>query len=344
MGTVLRPLVQSDLMDVFEIVSRSGLTVQSRDQWLEWLHWAVLFNPFRASAPIGHGIETDGVLASVVLYVYVPCKIGAWRGVAPIPHGLAAGKGVLGGIRLMQRLAGSQALLAHANDFGVKFFSRGSGRPIPASNVSATMCLSTTRRAIRWLSNRNVPGFPSIWRSLSAWKNHGKKSRRIGKSRTEGYLESTIQALPRETVDDLARCHLEMFDVGIEKSADYLRWRYTDGRGTFWAIRIENLGKIIGLAVLEETKERDCRVMEAIRRPGADIATSLVSAIRDSANSRGLVMIYTRAGDPEMVPVWENSGYSTNIRPNQQFWVIPGPVDLPAEVSGSYSHGDHAFH
>lgn len=329
-----RALSLPDLPAVFENNRVNGLTGLALEDWLAWARWAVCDNPYRGEAPIGFGVEVSGVLRASVLSVHVPCRIGEWRGIAAMPYALVAGGVPLAGIRLMRDYTSRPGLLSHANRFGAELLGRGSGRPVSGSDISVTLCLSRPRRILRAL-RRPLPARPGPRRPSML--------PRKGKTGTVEYEEIALDHLPEEPVDALARVHLSMFDVAIAKDCQYLRWRYGCEGARRWAVAQWQGDDLDGLAILEETPERDCRVMEFLRRPDTGCDERLIAALVDSASRRRLIMLYGRAGDPALADLWGKAGAALNVRPYPQFWVIAGGLALPSPMHGSYSHGEHGF-
>lgn len=321
-----RALEIADLPAVHAVNVAEGLTRSPLELWLSWATWAVVNNPFRRDEPIGWGIERGGRLQGVVLFVWVPAKIAAWRGLAPMPFCLASGKVPLGGIKLLRPFLRLPSLLPHAIDFGVKLLSRSGGVPVLGSDISLTACLSTHRRVIRHITQRWFPKGPA--RLMTGGREPG----------------IPLHNLPASQLDDLAQRSTAGCDVCIIKDAEYLRWRYADRTHRFRAIVLEAAGGIDGLAILESMPEGDCRIMEFICDPSKPEAPKeLLSISLRAAKAAGHVMAYSRPGDIRLLPVWRQFGFTSTVKANLQFWVNPGPLAIGNAMTGYYSHGDHSF-
>lgn len=321
-----RALELSDLPAVHAVNAVEGLTRSPLELWLSWASWAVVDNPFRRDEPIGWGIEQGGVLRGVVLFVWVPAKIAAWQGLAPMPFCLASGKVPLGGIKLLRPFLRVPSLLPHAIDFGAKLLSRSGGLPIEGSDISLTACLSRHRRVIRHITRRWFP----------------KGAARLVSGRRK--LGIPLHSLPASQLNDLAQRSTAGCDVCIIKDAAYLMWRYANQTDRFRAIVLEVAGGIDGLAILESMPEGDCRIMEFICDPSKPEAPEeLLSISMRAAKATGHVMAYSRPGDVRLLPVWRRFGFAGNVKANPQFWVNPGPLAIGNAVTGHYSHGDHSF-
>ncbi len=292
--------------------------------WLEWAQWAVVGNPFRGSEPIGWGLERNGELSGVVLYVWVPARILAWRGVSPMPFCLAAGGVPLGGIRLLKPFLEVPSLLPHAIDFGVKLLTRSGGAAVLGSEVSLSSCLSRYRRLRRYVVRRWL-GRPGFSVDVCA-------------------MGTVMSAIPSGQVTRLAeRCAAEA-GACVVKTSEYLVWRYAREEGRFRAIALRDSEEIVGLSVLESLPNGDCRIMEFLSDPAVpDAADRLLSKTVIAAVSAGHVMAFARVGEMRLLPVWQRHGFRAHVKPNRQFWANLASVTLADTIPGQYSHGDHSF-
>ncbi len=357
-GAILRPMAPEDLDAAFTLGRAGGLHGHLDDAaWRERADWAIRDNPFRCERPVGHVLERNGEWLGVMYYVYVPFRLGAWRGVAPMLNGLATKPeaGPIAGLRLHHEFLATPTfevmLVPHVNEFGAAVLARKGGVAALGSEISVTGCLSPGRRVAASLARMlRLPAGP-VMAVLAPVLEPGLAVagfRRMALPRLHLAAEDPFDLVRGEdgALDDLAERALAGLDAGVIRNARFLRWRYaaspSAARTHAVALRGGD-GRLAALAVLEAGPMRDFRVMDLIfdpAVPGAD--RDILAAALASARARGGRMLYARQGQPILADLWRTAGAALAARPTAQFWLAAKrSIALPDPLRAEYSHGDH---
>ena len=93
----MRGVVETDGAEVFELLQARGLFApDQRDTWFRYAAWAYWRNPYRGDRPPGWVIEEQGRIVAYVGCVFMPYRLGTWKGIGGSVENLTVDASVRG--------------------------------------------------------------------------------------------------------------------------------------------------------------------------------------------------------------------------------------------------------
>jgi hypothetical protein len=328
----IRPVVLADGESVYRLIGQAfDMVMPDLDAWLKYWKWKTWDNPFRADRSVGFAGEHAGEIVGYLGGVHIPLRIMGKHciGVIPTEFSVSArADGSARGVLALQlaeafceeaRQAGVYVISTTSNEKTAAIFGRFDCMPVEWTKelwrapVTLRQQIRSTwgggHRLMRGVLNSPVGGgvlqvIAGIYRVSG-----GRPSVRLPRGHV--LCEEGPELLERDVVE--LHTHLEgaseasdqhtPFDVGVDRSSEYLKWRYLDHPD------VEDVGvfvirdrgqRLVAAEVVQVHARTDDRVayVEELLFPSSrsDLAKRLLCAALNWAADRGAAYLFTAPG------------------------------------------------
>lgn len=304
----------------------------SREEWERYAAWSSWENPFRERRPPGWVGLVDDKIAAFIGAAYVPFRI---EGRSTI----AASVGCLCVDPSLPSIIATAFTRAHLRDAAVPVqfgahFARAAGNiwhalgavELPDTNVTFEALVNPALLWRRRLARLSLPGrllglAGAGW--LLARLTDGRGPRLHGHLHAVQGVAAAAD-LPAD-LDDLCRAAMASVAVGVERTPDYIEWRYLrhPRRESYRFV-----STAAGLAVVEMYGPV-ARICEFLTWDLSESTVDeLLAAVAGVAVQQGAIWLITKPLLEELVPLWIDRGFVPRRKEYNQYRIFTQQTDL----------------
>jgi len=341
MTTEIKPLVFEQLSpSLLASLQEKKLYLQwGYDNWLQFMRWNLLNNPFREGQPIGYGLYQNSKLMASIIFTYLPFIFRDKRIIVASGSDFCAFvgcslKNTLFFSNYCIKNAPTELLITpHASEAVHALWARYGASFMQDSEKTFQKCVSLKNKIFQKIIKPRLNNFTSYQlKRQDFFVKFGK-----------------INFLSEISFDDiisiekifLSQCKVSF--CSIEKKFNYLKWRYLDSpfSSHYFYIEIRQGGKLLGLAIIQKIQS-SARICEFIVTPDDILAQKqLLSAAIVLAKKIYCVYLNTKIISSSLESLWSQNKFELTKKTYQQYLIVSSERKIFEEkFPGLFSYGD----
>ena len=350
----------SRLDELFELESTAETYNNiTYEEWKDIFEWRVIKNPFRNNKVPGYMVKHGDRIVANWDHVYVPFMLGNWKGVVPNPASYvhpdySKQKGYIWLLMSEKILKNSNfevTITTHSQKFVETLWKRYGALEMAYTNINFQGILSLKKMIDMYASKKNrligvlsKAGLHSLISPFVQMK--GYKEISSPPVRSEIISPFDLKSASDNMLDELCDEALSVYNIGIMRSAAYLRWRYSDNplSRQYHTLMIRNSEqRVVGLSILRFLEDTShVSIYEFIYNPNiSDSSRELINAVVKVARSLGGMTISSRIITKDIAKEFLELGMVEKVKSHHQaLFLTNSTVFLPEESDVLFTFGD----
>lgn len=322
MITEVKPIAADQLTpNFFTRLKATGLYAHWHyDEWLQFMRWSKIDNPFRGNTPIAYGLYADETILAYISFTYLPfiiknrSEIVAACGDLSALSGCGLKETLLFAHKAIKEKPTSLMVGFHFSQSTNAIWKRFGANAVQDSEKTFVKCISIKNKIINRIFKNN-------------FLSHNSPAQKIEWHET-AELEELFQ-------QDYAAV-----DIATQRNINYLTWRYTDSpfAKNYYFVKTHDHNTLTGFAVLQKVAA-DARICEftasAVHRQ------QLLSACVQLAQRLGCINLATKIIAPTYEKFWLQHHFKIVSKPYPQFLYVADADSAYRESrTALFSYGD----